>query len=372
MPIYYHTTLLTCAVTSIVLSLVLLGVTIRQDESLKKYRSARWCLCAAFIVFGIANLFQASMEYDGKEEALTGVLTIFIGSVQAMLFTMVALIFIRPSIVTVRWALLQITAILLVSVFLFVARFAFPLGIFYLVYYVCILGYVLLMATYTYIFVKSYKVFKKQMMDYYEEEEMLYRMRWIKWIFWSALAVGILALLLITDNHKINMLLTILFTAYFLFITISFINYQQYAQFIVRAYENEPCESQQNVEKEKLSTTDVEKLRAGISEWVSKKKYMESDLSVEETARLLDTNSNTLRKYFNNYVGEDFRSWRNRIRIEEAKRLIDDNPTIKIIEVMNQTGFNDRPYFYRIFQKIAGVSVAEYRKGKDEGGEERC
>lgn len=364
MPIYYPSILAACAVTSVVLSLVLIGVSIRQDELLKKYRSARWCLCAAFMAFGIANMLQATMETDGKEEALTGVMTIFIGSVQAMMFTTVALIFIRPAIVTVRRALLQITAILLVSVFLFVARFTFPLSVFYPFYYVCILGYVLLMAMYTYVFVKSYKVFKKQMLDYYEEEEMLYRMRWIKWTFWSALVVGILALLLLTDNYIVNILLTALFAAYFLFITISFINYQQYAQFIVRAYEDEPSVSQQNAEKEKLSVADVEKLRTSISEWVSKKKYAESDLSVEEIAGQFGTSSSFLRKYFNNFVGEDFRSWRNRIRIEEAKRLIDDNPSIKIVEVMKLTGFNDRPYFYRIFQKLVGVSVSEYRKGR--------
>ena len=221
---------------------------------------------------------------------------------------------------------------------------------------------------YTYVFVDSYKVFKKQMLDYYEEEEMLYRMRWIKWTFWSALAVGILALLLLTDNFIVNILLTALFAAYFLFITISFINYQQYAQFIVRAYENEPSVSQQIAEKEKLSSADAEKLRTSISEWVSQKKYAESDLSVEEIAAQLGTSSSILRKYFNNFVGEDFRSWRNRIRIEEAKRLIDDNPAMKIVEVMNLTGFNDRPYFYRIFQKLVGVSVSAYRKERGGAG----
>ena len=118
MPIYYPSILVACAVTSIVLSLVLLGVSIRQDELLKKYRSARWCLCVAFMAFGIANMLQATMETDGKEEALTGVMTIFIGSVQTMMFTTVALIFIRPAFVTVRRALFQITVILLVSFFL--------------------------------------------------------------------------------------------------------------------------------------------------------------------------------------------------------------------------------------------------------------
>jgi YesN/AraC family two-component response regulator len=220
------------------------------------------------------------------------------------------------------------------------------------------------MAAYTWLFVRSYKVFPKQMMDFYEEEELLYRMRWIKWIFWSALAVGILALLLIIDNHMVNVLLTLLFTAYFLFVTVSFINYQQYAQLIVRAYESEPHVSQQSVEKEKMSQAEVEKIRAGISEWVREKKYVESDHSVEEIARQLGTNSTTLRKYFHNYVGEDFRTWRIGMRIEEAKRLIDENPSIKINDVVNLTGFNDRPYFYRIFTKMTGMSVTEYRNGE--------
>ena len=78
------------------------------------HRSARWCLCAAFIAYGIANMFQAGMEYDGKQEALTGVMMIFIGSVQALMFTMLALIFIRPSIVTARRVLLQLSVVFFV------------------------------------------------------------------------------------------------------------------------------------------------------------------------------------------------------------------------------------------------------------------
>jgi YesN/AraC family two-component response regulator len=89
---------------------------------------------------------------------------------------------------------------------------------------------------------------------------------------------------------------------------------------------------------------------------------------VEEIACQLGTTSATLRKYFHNYVGVDFRSWRISLRIEEAKRLIDENPSIKISDLISLTGFNDRPYFYRIFQKLVGVSVSEYRKERGRVG----
>ena len=366
MPLYYYFTLFGCAVSSIVLSLVLLGVTIRQDDELEKYRTASWCLCVAFLVFGLANILQAGMEYDGHEEALTGVMTLFIGSVQAMMFTMVALVFIRPAIVTMRNMAIQLTIILSLSSFLFIARYTLPLSVFYIFYYVFICGYVLLMATYTFIFCKNYKVFKKQMMDYYEEEELFHRLRWIQWTFWSAVAVGVLSLLLLIDNHYINMILTPLFTAYFLFITISFINYQQYAQLILRAYEseNEVAESQHSETDVTVTPSDVSRVADLLNEWVKQKRFVESDVSVNEIAEQMGTNSNALRDYFHHYIGEDFRSWRIRMRVEEAKRLIDDNPSIKITDVVRLTGFNDRPYFYRVFTKITGMSVVEYRKMK--------
>ena len=361
MPFYYYLTLFACGVTSIMLAVVLSGISIRQDEMFKKYSTARWCLCVAFVVFGLANLLQVGMESDGKEEALTGAMMVCIGSICAMMFTMVALVFIRPSVVTLRNVMIQLAFILLVSAFLLVARFMFPLHLFYIIYYVYICVYVMLLAAYTYVYVKNYQVFRKQMMDFYEEDELLYRLRWIQWTFWSALMVGVMALLLVIDSHYVNLLLTCLFTAYFLFITISFINYQQYSQLISRAV-NTP----ESVEPTQIPATkaDFEALTAKIDEWVRQKKFAETDKSVEEIAKQLDTDSSTLREYFTNHMGEDFRSWRIRTRIEEAKRLLDENPSIKIIDVIRLTGFNDRPYFYRVFTKVTGMTVVEYRQKK--------
>ena len=363
MPFYCFLTLFACGVTSIVLSVVLAGVKIRKDESLTKYRTAHWFLCAALLFYGLSNFFQISLE-DAQEETLSGLLMITVGSLQAMMFTMVVLIFIRPAVVTLRNVSVQFTIIALLSAFLFFAHFTFPPSVYTVIFRFYIAAYVTLLAIYTYIFLKSYKVFRKQMMDYYEEEELLYRTRRIKWIFWSALAVGIMALLLNIDSHHVNMLFTSLFTAYFILVTISYINYQQYAQLIVHAYDS--TTTQQDTPQKSLTPEEADELKTRIHEWVRQKKFAETDKSVDEIAAELGTKCNTLREYFTNCVGEDFRSWRNRIRIEEAKRLIDANPSMKITEVMAQTGFNDRPYFYRIFTKIAGTSLADYRKDKAE------
>ena len=50
----------------------------------------------------------------------------------------------------------------------------------------------------------------------------------------------------------------------------------------------------------------------------------------------------------------------NRIRIEKACEYIDrcDMPTE---EIMLRVGFTDTGYFYRVFQRIAGMRLADYR-----------
>ena len=126
MPFYCFLTLFACGVTSIVLSVVLAGVKIRKDESLTKYRTAHWFLCAALLFYGLSNFFQISLE-DAQEETLSGLLMITVGSLQAMMFTMVVLIFIRPAVVTLRNVSVQFTIIALLSAFLFFAHFTFLL-----------------------------------------------------------------------------------------------------------------------------------------------------------------------------------------------------------------------------------------------------
>jgi YesN/AraC family two-component response regulator len=42
-------------------------------------------------------------------------------------------------------------------------------------------------------------------------------------------------------------------------------------------------------------------------------------------------------------------------------RLMAEKPDILISDLVFMTGFNDRAYFYRTFQKITGKTIREYR-----------
>jgi two-component system response regulator YesN len=63
---------------------------------------------------------------------------------------------------------------------------------------------------------------------------------------------------------------------------------------------------------------------------------------------------------FSQEMGETFRDYLIRIRIERAKELL-RTTTLKCYEVAYQSGYNDAHYFSHIFKKATGLSPQSYR-----------
>ncbi len=74
---------------------------------------------------------------------------------------------------------------------------------------------------------------------------------------------------------------------------------------------------------------------------------------------------------FNDYAGR-FRSLRrastwiraiNRYRIEEAmKRLVDQNSTGSLLDIVYHAGFNSKSSFYNAFKKYTGMTPTQFKK----------
>ncbi|MCD7736441.1 MAG: response regulator [Lachnospiraceae bacterium] len=66
-------------------------------------------------------------------------------------------------------------------------------------------------------------------------------------------------------------------------------------------------------------------------------------------------------RLLNRHTGKSFSELMNSIRIEEAKKLLAD-PSLRIGDIAEMTGFQDMAHFSRVFRKLAGISANEYRK----------
>lgn len=67
-----------------------------------------------------------------------------------------------------------------------------------------------------------------------------------------------------------------------------------------------------------------------------------------------------LSKLLNRHTGQSFSEILNNVRIEEAKKLLED-PSLRIGDVADAIGFMDMAHFSRVFKKQVGISANEYR-----------
>ena len=84
----------------------------------------------------------------------------------------------------------------------------------------------------------------------------------------------------------------------------------------------------------------------------SDKLYLKSDLSLKDLSEIMLISSKHVSQVINENFDVGFYDFINRFRIEEAKRLLAKENTIKIEEVAYKVGFNNKASFYSSFKKF--------------------
>jgi AraC-like DNA-binding protein len=72
-------------------------------------------------------------------------------------------------------------------------------------------------------------------------------------------------------------------------------------------------------------------------------------------------NRTYLSQFINAEYGCSFYHWVNRLRIAEAKRLLTENPEIKMRDIAQQCGFSSPTVFTRVFTRETGIAPSEWK-----------
>ncbi|MBP3202250.1 MAG: AraC family transcriptional regulator [Bacteroidales bacterium] len=110
-----------------------------------------------------------------------------------------------------------------------------------------------------------------------------------------------------------------------------------------------------------LSQEEYDFVDGKVAEWVREKSYRLPDPTVELVARRMGVESAQLYRYSQLRFGEDFRSWRTRLRIQDAQEQLLAEPGTSASTIGRRVGFNDRSNFNRHFREITGYSPAQWR-----------
>lgn len=85
------------------------------------------------------------------------------------------------------------------------------------------------------------------------------------------------------------------------------------------------------------------------------------NLSLQEMAAHFDISTSYICRLFKMYYSDTPISYYNRIKIEEARSILNDYPNMKIKDVAEMLGFSDQYYFSKVFKQQYGVSPQTYR-----------
>lgn len=101
--------------------------------------------------------------------------------------------------------------------------------------------------------------------------------------------------------------------------------------------------------------------RATLEAWLDKEKpYLNPDFQLMDLRQALPLNRSYLSQLINSAYGCSFYQWVNGLRIKEAKRMMTEQPDLKLQEVSDRCGFSSRQAFTRSFHRETGQTPTEW------------
>ena len=127
-----------------------------------------------------------------------------------------------------------------------------------------------------------------------------------------------------------------------------------YCETIVDSYKNYAADSE---------STDLKK-NIILKAMLYTNAHFSDDISLEVISKYVILNPSYFSYYSKKETGDSFSDYLLSVRMEHAKKMLQEDPDIKISTLATLLGYKSQSYFYKTFQKFTGLSPAEYKKSK--------
>ena len=229
------------------------------------------------------------------------------------------------------------------------------------------------------LFHRTYLRSVQKIEQYYDEEENN-KMKWIRFCYVMMMLTEMFVLVYMLLPRGFMKVYTIWYALFMLYFSANFISFLGSNKLLLDAFAYKTLSGQEILERierrkrmkkgakdsqvadSQLTELEMNKIDRSLDQWVKEKKFRAYDKTREEIAKELNTSKELLHMFFVTRMSVDFKTWRTRLRIEEAKSLLLDNPEMSINIVAELSGFSDRSNFHRQFTKIVGCSPKQWRE----------
>jgi len=355
-------------VVCLAMAIVFLTIPIPKTKGLYKYRISLRFLAVAYLV--VALIKTAVMLLKITQVDLISMERLTISSFQATLYNFALITLINPRFINRRFLYYNIMPVIALNILyiLVASRFGHPvipnpgklielaLQPPVLVRELLVLFYIFQIIYFCRLFILKVRQYKKNINDYFSESYRLY-LPWIEYCYFTALTIGICALIscFIQSEYLVLLFNIVCIVFYFVF-GICYIQYPQTFKLIEPAI-NAPGSISTEVSKSNKHVVWKELKEVIIQE----KYYLRPEVNIEDMAHHLKIGRTTLSKFINSEENMNFNGWVNSLRIEEAKQLLLTNPHYTLIEISEMVGYSESSNFSRQFKLITKLSPSVWR-----------
>ncbi|GEM_PF-3767265 len=117
-----------------------------------------------------------------------------------------------------------------------------------------------------------------------------------------------------------------------------------------------------------LSVNSFQSIQTKLGSFMSQQRpYLDSELKLNEMARMMTVRPAHLSQVINDQYGKNFSEYINSYRINEAKRLLkeDKDQDLSMYEVALDAGFNSKATFNRVFKQMTGTTPTRFRNSEE-------
>lgn len=120
-------------------------------------------------------------------------------------------------------------------------------------------------------------------------------------------------------------------------------------------------------EKERYKNKDIEisvleKIENELPKLIAKEFFLDSNITLNETANQLNVPKHILSQYLNEKLQKSFSTYINELRIKKAKEFLRIKTNFTIEAIGYESGFRSKSTFFTAFKKNTGYTPSEYLK----------
>ncbi len=365
----------TALAVSLTLAAVLLLINVPRTEYAKKLTRSKTTIATNFLIgafiFGYTLYHEGIPDYDDFSAITMLIITAFSSII--MSYSLINLM--QPRYIDSSRFMVSLFILFFVCAVLTESFFSDNNLLFRISIITAIVLYVIQNVWLIIIFDKAYRKSLDLLEKYYDEDEE-HKIKWIRFCYILTMLTTTFVLIYMFLPKDLIRLYTFFYILYMIYFASNFISFLGSHKLLLDAFGHSAFSEQRMVRKRRngrskgssqdpADTDEVKEefrlIETSLKKWVEEKKYREFDKSREEVAHELGTTKETLQLYFNEKVGQDFRSWRTELRIKDAKEMLLDKKDTSINLIGEMAGFSDRSNFHRQFTRLVGCSPKKWR-----------